>query len=196
MLYFFFQPNPVKIKVNHFCILAKFRVETTVLQNSLPRVWGSLVHFHCHSVVVCFSSCSGKVSLFLRTLSGFSFWVFWVSWLFKCHSDCRRSPLTSALLGSCPFCVATNYSWVTLNEALPQQIWAFLSSVPMGRTPAWTRMLFSRPRRRHYCQTPKLEALRPGGLARSLGFLLWTVNLQGFSSSVIVECNHCWASPI
>lgn len=38
VLYFFFQPNPVKIKVNHFCILAKFRVETTVLQNSLSRV--------------------------------------------------------------------------------------------------------------------------------------------------------------
>lgn len=26
-LFFSFQPNPVKIKVNHFCILAKFRVE-------------------------------------------------------------------------------------------------------------------------------------------------------------------------
>lgn len=76
VLYLFFQPNPVKIKVHHLCISAKFRVERLSCRTPCLVFEDVLSISHRHSVVVGFSSCSEKVSLFLRTLSGFSFWVF------------------------------------------------------------------------------------------------------------------------
>lgn len=87
-----------------------------VSQNFLPHVWGSLVHFHCHSMVVCFSLRSRKASLFLRAqwLGFLGFLGFFSSssfFVFNCRSDCHWSPPTLALFGTCPFCVATNSSW-------------------------------------------------------------------------------------
>lgn len=188
---FFFSVKSSQNKTEPLLHFSKVPCRMTILQSFLPRVWGSLVHFRCHGVVVCFSSCSEKASLFLRTLTGFLFLGFlgflaFFFFLFKCHSDCQ--PKSTDFCPSWLLPILRCHKWllVTLNEALPQQTWTFLSSVPTGRTTAWPRMLFHSLGDVITARHPSWTPCKPGGLS----------TFRGFSSSVIVGRNHCRASPI
>lgn len=181
--------------MNHFCILAKFRVE-----------W---------------LSCRTPCLVFEEVLSIFIVTVWWFVFLRALRKFLSSSGLSVvSLFGFSGFLgflnviqTATEVHWLLpflalAHSALPQITpgyikWSITSadlSLPYFGTNGEDHCLnedaFFTVSATSLPPDTQVGRLATGGLARSLGFLLWAVNIQGFSSSVIVECNHCWASPI